>query len=68
MIHARYAHLLFFRFPVACPGAEEHVLGLARLTVHDAASLRPGADASLDRICTGILESTEFQPLPEPPC
>lgn len=60
----RYAHLLFFRAPVRCPGAEEHVLGLARLTVDDAAQLAPGADESLDRICDGILDGTDFGPRP----
>lgn len=60
----RYAYLLFFRAPVACPGAEEHVLGLARLTVDDPAQLAPGADASLDRICDGILTGRDFGPPP----
>ena len=60
----RYAYLLFFRAPVDCPGAEEHVLGLARLTVSTADDLRPGADESLDRICEGILLGRDFGPLP----
>ena len=60
----RYAFLLFFRAPVHCPGAEEHVLGLARLTALDASQLAPGADASIDRICNGILEGTDFGPPP----
>ena len=38
---ARYAYLFFFRNPVASPGVEEHVLGLARLTIDR--PRRPGA-------------------------
>lgn len=51
----RYAHLFFFEHPVQVPGAEEHVLGLARITVHDVAELAPGASSDLDRICDLVL-------------
>ena len=61
----RYAYLLFFRAPVEAPGAIEHILGLAKLTTTSASSIAPGADASLDRICDGILNGTDFGP--EPP-
>jgi hypothetical protein len=53
----RYAYLFFFRHPIPAPWVEEHVLGLARLTVDDPAQLAPGADAGLDRICDLVLES-----------
>jgi hypothetical protein len=58
----RYAYLFFFRTPVASPGVEEHVLGLARLTVDDLAALAPGTSADLDRICDGILGNGDFTP------
>ena len=51
----RYAHTFFFRAPVASPGVEEHVLGLARITVDDVSELEPGRSADLDRICDLIL-------------
>jgi hypothetical protein len=56
----RYANLFFFRAPIRSPGVEEHVLGLARLTVHDIDELRPGLDPELDRICDGILLGGDF--------
>jgi len=52
----RYAHMFFFKAPVASPGVEEHVLGLARITVDDIDDLRPGVDPDLDRICGVILD------------
>ncbi len=58
----RYAYLFFFRAPVASPGVEEHVLGLARITVRDLAELEPGRNPSLDRICDGILHGGDFSP------
>jgi hypothetical protein len=58
----RYAYLFFFRAPVASPGVEEHVLGLARLTVGDLNDLAPGHNASVDRICDGILGRHDFVP------
>ena len=58
----RYAYLFFFRAPVASPGVEEHVLGLARITVKDLAELAPGHNASVDRICDGILDGGDFSP------
>ena len=51
----RYAYLFFFRNPVASPGVEEHVLGLARLTVDDLDDLAPGADPAVDEICDLVL-------------
>ncbi len=54
----RYAYLFFFRNPVASPGVEEHVLGLARLTIHDLADLAPGANRAVDEICELILGQT----------
>lgn len=56
----RYAHLFFFTAPVPSPGVDEHVPGLARITVGDLAELAPGADAAVDRICDGILEGGDF--------
>lgn len=60
----RYAYLFFFRAPIASPGVEEHVLGLARLTVDDLDRLAPGIDPELDRICDGILGVGDFGPPP----
>jgi hypothetical protein len=56
----RYAHLFFFEAPIASPGVEEHVPGLARLTVDDLSDLAPGANAAVDRICEGIIGGGEF--------
>ncbi len=56
----RYAYLFFFRDPVPTPGVEEHVLGLARITVDDLDELAPGANPGVDRICDGILGSGDF--------
>jgi hypothetical protein len=58
----RYAYLFFFRTPVDSPGVEEHILGLARITVRDVDELKPGVDPSLDRICDGILHGASFMP------
>lgn len=58
----RYAYLFFFRAPVQSPGVEEHVLGLARITVSDLAELEPGRNRSIDRICDGILHGGDFEP------
>lgn len=55
---ARYAHLFFFRAPVASPGVEEHVLGLARLTIDDLGALAPGVTPAVDRICDLVLGSS----------
>jgi Capsule polysaccharide biosynthesis protein len=51
----RYAHLFFFRAPVGAPGVEEHVPGLARLTIRSLDELSPGRSAAVDRICDVIL-------------
>jgi hypothetical protein len=56
----RYAHLFFFDNPIASPGVEEHVLGLARITVNDLDELAPGANPAVDRICDGILAGGDF--------
>jgi hypothetical protein len=61
----RYAYMFLFRAPLASPGVEEHVLGLARLTVDDLHELEPGPRLSLDRICDGILAGGEFRPRPD---
>jgi hypothetical protein len=53
----RYAYLFFFRHPIPAPWVEEHVLGLARITVDDPSQLEPGADPGLDRICELVLNA-----------
>lgn len=55
----RYAHLFFFRHPIPAPWVEEHVLGLARITVDGPEDLAPGADDGLDRICDLVLGAAE---------
>ena len=61
---ARYAYLFFFRAPVASPGVEEHVLGLARLTVSDIDELAPGRKPAVDRICDLVLEPAATSHVP----
>jgi hypothetical protein len=61
----RYAYMFFFRNAIASPGVEEHVSGLARLTVTDPASLAPGGDPEIDRLCRIILEGES--PIADPP-
>lgn len=56
----RYANLFFFEAPVDSPGVEEHVPGLARITVEHLSELAPGADPAVDRICDGILRGGDF--------
>ena len=56
----RYAHVFWFRAPVAAVGVREPVPGLARLTITDDAELAPGVDAGLDRVCRAILEHAPF--------
>lgn len=58
----RYGWLFFFGAPIRSPGVEEHVLGLARLTVSDLQEMAPGADPEIDRICDGILGLGDFGP------
>lgn len=53
----RYAHLFFFGHPVAWRSVEEHVLGLARITIADVDELAPGVDPDLDRVCDLVLGS-----------
>ncbi|MCU1358520.1 MAG: Capsule polysaccharide biosynthesis protein [Acidimicrobiales bacterium] len=60
----RYAYLFFFRAPFPSPGVEEHILGLARITVDDIDQLAPGADPDLDRLCDDILQGGDFGPPP----
>lgn len=61
----RYANLFFFEAPVGSPGVEEHVPGLARITVERLADLAPGENPSMDRICDGILHGGDFlDPVP----
>jgi hypothetical protein len=59
---ARYAYLFFFRNPVASPGVEEHVLGLARLTIDQLDDLAPGANPAVDEICDLVLGSAPARP------
>lgn len=56
----RYAYQFFLKAPMEAPGAVEHVPGLVKITVEDLAELEPGRNASVDRICSGILEGTDF--------
>lgn len=58
----RYAYSFFFRAPIGSPGVEEHILGLARLTVDDLSDLAPGRNPDVDRICDGIMGSGDFSP------
>lgn len=58
----RFGYLFFLRAPVQAPGVEEHVPGLARITVEDLAELAPGRNADLDRICDGLLAGGDFGP------
>jgi hypothetical protein len=55
----RYAYMFFFRHPIPAPWVEEHVLGLARITVDDPSRLQPGADPGLDRICDLVFEAAQ---------
>jgi hypothetical protein len=59
---ARYAYLFFFRNPVASPGVEEHLLGLARLTIDDLDDLAPGASPAVDEICALVLGPSPATP------
>lgn len=56
----RYAYLFFFRAPVPFPAVEEHVPGLVRIRASELASLAPGGDPGIDRICDGILSGGDF--------
>lgn len=58
----RYAHLFFFRAPFDSYGVVEHVPGLAEIRVRDLSELAPGANASLDRLCDGILGGGDLLP------
>ncbi|MFQ5557282.1 MAG: hypothetical protein ACE5GB_07225, partial [Acidimicrobiales bacterium] len=58
----RYANLFFFEAPIGSPGVEEHLPGLARITVEHLDALSPGRDADVDRICDGILHGCDFLP------
>ena len=56
----RYAHLFFFKSAVVSPGVEEHVPGLARITIHNLDELAPGRNESLDRLCSSLLDGGDF--------
>ncbi|MCU1461473.1 MAG: hypothetical protein JWO37_1548 [Acidimicrobiales bacterium] len=58
----RYAYHFFFTAPVASPGVEEHIPGLARTTIRDLSELGPGRNDGIDRICDGLLGGGEFLP------
>jgi hypothetical protein len=51
----RYAYLFFFRAPIDASYVEEHVPGLARITVDNLDDLAPGHNPEVDRICDEIL-------------
>ena len=63
----RYAYTFFFRAPVVSPGVEEHVLGLARVTVDDLTDLQPGRSPNVDRICDLILSGEPSESGPARP-
>lgn len=56
----RYAFLFFFQYMQSFPWVSDWPRGGRRLEFESIASLAPGADAGLDRICRGILEGTPF--------
>ena len=58
----RYAYLFFFRAPIGAPYVEEHVPGLARITIDDLSELEPGHDTEVDRICDEILGAASSPP------
>ncbi|MBV8462379.1 MAG: hypothetical protein JO368_03740, partial [Acidimicrobiales bacterium] len=53
----RYAYLFFFRAPIGAPYVEEHVPGLARITIDDLGQLAPVRLPDVDRICDQILSA-----------
>ena len=62
----RYASLFFLRLPIRSPGVEEHIPGLARLTVDSLDAIVPGRDPEVDRLCQFLLAGPD-QLLPELP-
>ena len=58
----RYAHALFFTWPMSFPQVTEPYAGLARIRPRHRAELADGADRDLDRICDGILGGGDFVP------
>jgi hypothetical protein len=57
----RYAYLFFFDAPLTIPGVEEHVPGLARLSIEHLDELAPGKHKDVDRICELILGARTAQ-------
>ena len=58
----RYAHALFFTWPMDFPHVTEPHPGLARIRPRRRSELADGVDPALDRICRGILEGGDFLP------
>jgi hypothetical protein len=60
----RYAYAFFFRFMQSFPWVIDNPRSDRRLAFDSLEQLRPGADATLDRICNGILNLSPFAVLP----
>lgn len=58
----RYANVFFFVAPMTIPGVEEHVPGLARLSLGSLSDLSPGVHADVDRFCAVVLGNARPQP------
>lgn len=56
----RYAHAFFFRFMIPFPLVSRLGRNINRLNYQSLSDLAPGKDASLDLICSGILEGRDF--------
>jgi len=60
----RYAYAFFFRAPIQGPFVEEHVPGLARITIDRIDPLLPGRTPGIDRLCAEVLGAAA---VPTPP-
>jgi hypothetical protein len=56
----RYAHAFFFRFMIPFPLVSRLGRNVNRLNYQSFSDLAPGKDASLDLICSGILDGQAF--------